>query len=53
MRTEHRLRALAVLFALGAGAAPATAQVTTGTVLGTVRDSTGGVVPGATVVLRQ
>ena len=51
MRTGTRLRALAVLFALGAGAAPATAQVTTGTVLGTVRDSTGGVVPGATVVL--
>ena len=32
-------------------ALPATAQITTGTILGNVKDSTGGVVPGATVVL--
>ena len=51
MQTGNRLRALAVLFALGVSAAPAIAQITTGTVLGTVKDSTGGVVPGATVVL--
>src|SRR5690606_29173724 len=29
----------------------ATAQITTGTIAGTVQDSTGGVIPGATVVL--
>ena len=32
-------------------AAPASAQITTGTVAGTVKDSQGGVVPGATVTL--
>jgi len=41
----------ACLVALLFGAAPATAQITTGNVLGSVKDSTGGVVPGATVVL--
>ena len=41
----------ACLVALLFSAASATAQITTGTVLGTVKDSTGGVVPGATVVL--
>ena len=41
----------ACLVALLFGATAATAQITTGTVLGTVKDSTGGVVPGATVVL--
>ena len=41
----------ACLVALLFSAVPATAQITTGTVLGTVKDSTGGVVPGATVVL--
>ncbi len=51
MQIGNRLRALAVLFALGAGATTATAQITTATVSGTVKDSTGGVVPGATVVL--
>ena len=51
MQTGNGLRALAVLFALGVSASPAIAQITTGTVLGTVKDSTGGVVPGATVVL--
>jgi hypothetical protein len=51
MQMGNRLRALAVLFALGVSAAPATAQITTATVSGTVKDSTGGVVPGATVVL--
>ncbi len=51
MQIGNRLRVLAVLFALGVGASPATAQITTATVSGTVKDSTGGVVPGATVVL--
>ena len=41
----------ACLVALLFSALPATAQITTGTVLGNVKDSTGGVVPGATVVL--
>src|SRR3954464_1856630 len=39
------------LMALCMGAANATAQITTGTVSGTVKDAQGGVVPGATVVL--
>jgi hypothetical protein len=42
---------LLALLMLGMGASSATAQITTGTVLGNVKDSTGGVVPGATVVL--
>jgi hypothetical protein len=37
--------------ALLAGSSPAAAQITTGTVTGSVKDSQGGVVPGATVVL--
>ncbi len=41
----------ACLVALLFNALPATAQITTGTILGNVKDSTGGVVPGATVVL--
>jgi hypothetical protein len=41
----------ACLVALLFSALPATAQITTGTILGNVKDSTGGVVPGATVVL--
>src|SRR5688572_12469478 len=40
---------LALLFA----AAPANAQLDTGTILGTVKDSTGGVMPGATVTIRH
>ena len=45
-----RLRAVAVM-ALWVGTVPAVAQITTGTVTGTVKDTTGGVIPGATVVL--
>jgi hypothetical protein len=41
----------ACLIALCIGVVPAAAQITTGTVVGNVKDSTGGVVPGATVVL--
>jgi len=41
----------AVLLAVVGWAATATAQVTTGTVFGTVVDSQGGAIPGATVVL--
>src|SRR5438046_7119269 len=40
--------ALGVVFA---GALTASAQITTGTVSGTIKDVTGAVVPGATVVL--
>ena len=40
-----------LLLLLGAGAVPAFAQFETATVLGTVRDATGAVVPGATVTL--
>ena len=39
------------VWALVAAAGPASAQVNTGTVLGTVKDAQGGVIPGATVVL--
>ncbi|MEO8520773.1 MAG: carboxypeptidase-like regulatory domain-containing protein, partial [Acidobacteriota bacterium] len=42
---------LFVVLALGLAVAPAAAQITTGTVAGTVKDSQGGVVPGATIVL--
>ncbi len=41
----------ACLVALLFGALPATAQITTGNLIGSVKDSSGGVVPGATVVL--
>ena len=41
----------ACLVALVVSAVPAAAQITTGNVLGSVKDSSGGVVPGATVVL--
>lgn len=40
-----------VILALGAAVVPAASQITTGNVAGTVKDSQGGVVPGATVVL--
>jgi hypothetical protein len=41
----------AAALALCMMAAPASAQVTTGTVLGTVRDAQGGIIPGAAVTL--
>jgi hypothetical protein len=41
----------ATILGLCAGTLPAAAQITTGTVTGTVRDPQGGVIPGATVVL--
>jgi hypothetical protein len=40
-----------VLCALMSGTAVVSAQITTGTVAGTVQDSQGGVIPGATIVL--
>jgi hypothetical protein len=45
-----RWAAAVALFALGI-AVPVSAQITTGTVSGSVKDSQGGMVPGATVVL--
>jgi hypothetical protein len=50
MRSVRRLCALA-LIALLAGTIPVSAQVTTGSVAGTVKDAQGGLIPGATVVL--
>src|SRR5436190_13537936 len=44
-------RVLTVLALLAMAALPARAQITTGTVSGTVKDAQGGIVPGATVVL--
>ena len=41
----------AAAFALWAIAAPASAQITTGTISGTVKDPQGGVIPGAAVTL--
>ena len=40
-----------LVIALLLAATPALAQITTGTVSGTVKDAQGGVIPGATVVL--
>ncbi len=46
-----RSTAAMAIVGLMASAAPATAQVTTATIIGTVRDGQGGVVPGTAVVL--
>jgi hypothetical protein len=52
MMAQRRLERLAAaLIVCAMFAAPALAQITTGTVAGTVKDPQGGVVPGATVVL--
>jgi hypothetical protein len=50
-RSSRSVIATVSLLALLGSASLATAQITTGTVTGNVKDSTGGVVPGATVVL--
>ncbi len=50
-RSRRAVLVAACLLALCISAIPAAAQITTGTVTGNVKDSTGGVVPGATVVL--
>ncbi len=52
MRSVARLREGAtVLIVTAAIALPASAQITTGTVSGTVKDAQGLVIPGATVTL--
>ena len=51
MIRKRTIRVLSVLGLLALSALPARAQITTGTVSGTVKDVQGGVVPGATVVL--
>src|SRR5215472_9050562 len=50
MIRKRTIRVLGVLGLLAIAAVPARAQITTGTVAGTVKDAQGGVVPGATVV---
>src|ERR1700730_7879575 len=49
--TKTRLSTVVAASILVAAAVPAWAQITTGTVSGTVKDPTGGIIPGATVVL--
>ncbi len=52
MRTRKWLCVCVVAaMSLGASAAELSAQITTGNVIGTVKDSQGGVIPGATVTL--
>ena len=51
MIRKRTLRVLTVLGLLALAAMPASAQITTGTVSGTVKDAQGATVPGATVVL--
>ncbi len=51
LRTAPRLT-LVILLAL-AGVAPAFAQLTTGTIQGTVADDTGGMLPGVTITIRN
>src|SRR5258708_35192418 len=51
MMVRMRARALVVACAMLSAATPISAQVTTGTVYGTIKDIQGGVLPGATLVL--
>ena len=51
MRRRMLLIGSSLLLALTALVSSAAAQITTGTVTGTVKDTSGGVIPGATVVL--
>jgi hypothetical protein len=51
MVVKARLQLAVIVAALVLGATAASAQITTGSIAGTVKDPQGGVIPGATVVL--
>ena len=51
MMAKMRVPIVAAALMMLAAAIPASAQITTGTVTGTIKDPQGGVIPGATVVL--
>src|SRR5713101_1717343 len=51
MRRRILLAGTGPMLALLLSSSPALAQITTGTVSGTIKDPQGGVIPGATVVL--
>ena len=51
MVARRFLYVAAIVVALCAVAAPASAQITTGTISGTVKDAQGGIIPGAAVTL--
>ena len=51
MRGRMLFGGAGLMLALMLVSSPALAQITTGTVTGTVKDTQGGVIPGATVVL--
>ncbi len=50
-RVEECMRALALVLGILSLGTMASAQITTGSVFGTVKDSQGGTIPGATVIL--
>src|SRR3954469_3866001 len=52
-RFVQLLRAVVMVFGLGAIAAPLAAQVSTFDLSGVVKDAQGGVLPGATVTMRN
>ena len=51
MPTSQRVRLGVLLFALFSSVGPASAQIRSATITGTVTDSTGAVLPGAAVVV--
>src|SRR5438552_5124636 len=51
MRRRMFVASVGLMLAIFAVSSPVLAQITTGTVTGTVRDTQGNVIPGATVVL--
>jgi len=53
MITKRHVAAVALAAVAGVWAVPVAAQVTTGTIVGTVKDSAGAVMPGATVTITE